>query len=138
MDWNKLGHIFLDNTFVEPKIVMELKRKCIWVTFEKEGIHCYPDAPDEVAFLRHPHRHMFHFRVEVEVFHDDRDLEFILLKRDLMLLYSDSVLTLDNKSCEMIATDLFKYINEWYPGRNVSIEVSEDGENGARLEWSNK
>ena len=54
--------------------------KMIWVTFRKEGIHKYPDAPDGVEFLKYPHRHIFHFRVELEVFHDDRDVEFILLK----------------------------------------------------------
>ena len=42
-------------------------KKNIWVTFQKEGIHKYPDAPDEVDFLRYPHRHMFHFKVQIEV-----------------------------------------------------------------------
>ena len=46
-------------------------KKSIWVTFQKEGIHKYPDAPDEVDFLRYPHRHMFHFKVQIEVYNDD-------------------------------------------------------------------
>ena len=55
----------------------------IWVTFQKEGIHKYPAALTDpklkdVEFLGYPHRHMFHFRVEIEVFHDDRDIEFYL------------------------------------------------------------
>ncbi len=37
--------------------------RMIWVTFQREGIHQYPDAPEEVAFLRHPHRHVFHLKV---------------------------------------------------------------------------
>ena len=36
----------------------------IFVTFQKEGIHCWPDAVSMpgVEFLANPHRHMFHFR----------------------------------------------------------------------------
>ena len=34
----------------------------IYVKFTKEGIHCYPDAPEDVEFLKNPHRHIFHFR----------------------------------------------------------------------------
>lgn len=107
--------------------------KTIWVTFRKEGIHCYPDAPEGVEFLKHPHRHMFHFNVEIEVFHDDRDIEFILFKRELESLYQEGTLQLDYKSCEMIADDLATYIHREYPHRKLTITVSEDGENGATL-----
>lgn len=115
------------------------EQKFIFVTFQKEGIHCYPNAPEDVKFLRNPHRHIFHFRVEIEVFTDDRDIEFILFKRELEALYTFSapipseerILDLNNKSCEMIADDLAEYIQDNYPGRDLKIEVSEDGENGA-------
>lgn len=107
------------------------KIKFIFVTFQKEGIHRYPLAPDDVAFLRNPHRHMFHFRVDIEVFTDDRDIEFIRFKRELEGLYSDGALQLDYKSCEMMADELYSYITSKYPRRRIRIEVSEDGENGA-------
>ena len=107
------------------------KQKFIWVTFQKEGIHRYPDAPEGVEFLRHPHRHIFHFKVELEVFHDDRDVEFILFKRELENLYRTNTLQLDYKSCEMIADDLAFYITRKYENRDLIITVSEDGENGA-------
>jgi len=113
----------------------------IWVTFQKEGIHKYPaalDDPslatggwDDVSFLGYPHRHIFHFKVSMEVFHDDRDVEFIQLKRWLERLYSDGTLDLDYKSCEMISDDLAAKIGEKYPDRHIIIEVSEDGENGS-------
>lgn len=106
------------------------RKKFIWVTFQKEGIHKYPDAPQGVEFLRHPHRHMFHFHVKLEVFHDDRDVEFILFKRELEDLYKQGTLELDYKSCEMMAEDLYDYISDEYPGRDIIITVSEDGENG--------
>lgn len=110
-------------------------KRTIFVTFQKEGIHRYPDAPEGVEFLRNPHRHIFHFRVTVEVFHNDRDIEFILFKRELEALYSDATLQVDYKSCEMLAEDLIDYIGAAYPNRKVTVEVSEDGENGATLEY---
>lgn len=110
-------------------------QKLIWVTFQKEGIHKYPNAPEGVEFLKYPHRHMFHFRVAIQVFHDDRELEFILFKRELEALYADETLQLDYKSCEMMAEDLAKYIIAQYPNRFLEIEVSEDGENGCKVTY---
>ena len=106
--------------------------RMISVTFQKEGIHKFPGAVDlpGVEFLANEHRHIFHFKVTMEVFHDDREVEFILFKRELEGLYTDSTLELDYKSCEMMADDLSEYIVDKYPGRNLVIEVSEDGENG--------
>ena len=119
--------------------------KMIWVTFRKEGIHMYPGADtdpklatgewDDVSFLGVPHRHIFHFKVWIEVFHDDRDIEFIQFKRWLQRLYDKSVLELDHKSCEMISNDLFLQIAQRYPGRNIWIDVSEDGENGSFIKY---
>ncbi len=108
----------------------DLTNKKIFVTFQKEGIHKYPNAPDGVEFLQYPHRHMFHFRVEIDVFHNDRDIEFILFKRELENLYSDGTLELDYKSYEMMADDLADYIFEKYPLRDFVIKISEDGANG--------
>lgn len=110
-------------------------QKLIWVTFQKEGIHKYPDAPEGVEFLKYPHRHMFKFRVAIQVFHDDRELEFILFKRELEALYADETLQLDYKSCEMMAEDLAKYIISQYPHRHLVVEVSEDGENGCQVTY---
>ena len=112
----------------------------IWVTFQKEGIHKYPAAATDprlagVSFLANEHRHMFHFKVELEVFHDDRDVEFILFKRELEGLYNTGTLQLNNMSCEMIARELLDYIKQYYPNRNCNIDVSEDNENGCTLRY---
>ena len=115
--------------------VLRRVKKNIWVTFQKEGIHKYPDAPDEVDFLRYPHRHIFKFKVQIEVYNDDRDIEFFIFKRWLESLYADDTLQLDYKSCEMMADDLAKQIKDKYPGRQLSIDVSEDGENGCHVEY---
>ena len=115
--------------------------RSIWVTFSKEGIHKYPaaltdPALEEVSFLGYPHRHIFHFKVWIEVFHNDREIEFILFKRWLENLYGDGTLSLDYKSCEMISDDLYNKINSEYPGRWIKISVSEDNENGSEIEYS--
>ena len=122
--------------------VMEKAQRQIWITWQKEGIHKYPAALTDpaladVQFLGYPHRHIFHFRVWIDVFHNDRDLEFIQFKRWCESLYSsdNSVLSLDHKSCEMIADDLYIQIASRYPGRVVHIEVAEDGENGALIRY---
>ena len=112
-----------------------IKRRSIYVQFTKEGIHRYPAAPEGVEFLRHPHRHIFHFCVQLDVFHNDRDVEFILFKRELEALYSAATLEVDYKSCEMLAEDLIGYISKKYPGRKIKVDVSEDAENGAILEY---
>ena len=116
--------------------VLRRVKKNIWVTFQKEGIHKYPDAPDEVDFLRYPHRHIFHFKVAIAVTLNDRDIEFIQFKRWLERLYDDKTLELDYKSCEMMSDDLYEKINEKYGGREVHIDISEDGENGAHIEYN--
>jgi hypothetical protein len=118
----------------------------IWVTFRKEGIHRYPAADTDpalatgdeydVSFLAAPHRHIFHFRVWIDVFHNDRDIEFIQFKRWLENLYRDATLSLDYKSCEMIADDLYVQIAAKYPNRVIWIEVAEDGENGASIQYN--
>ena len=123
------------------KMHEERPHKMIWITFRKEGIHMYPAAATDpklktddeydVSFLGTPHRHIFHFKVWIQVFHDDRDIEFIQFKRWLEGLYNKGTLQLNYKSCEMISEDLHAEIKSRYPGREIWIEVSEDGENGS-------
>ena len=136
----------LEERATVDRIMSQADRK-IWVTFQREGIHRYPAAATDpllatgdwcdVSFLAHPHRHIFHFRVGIDVYHNDRDVEFIQFKRWLERLYNSeqSVLSLDHKSCEMMADDLYTQIAGRYPGRAVWIEVSEDGENGCEIHY---
>lgn len=120
--------------------------RTIFVRFQKEGIHMYPAASTDpalktgdeydVSFLGTPHRHIFHFEVSIEVFHNDRDIEFIQFKRWLENLYATGTLELNFKSCEMISDDLYELIATRYPNRNITITVSEDNENGATIFYS--
>ena len=127
--------------------IMDNAERKIWVTFRKEGIHKYPAAATDpnlctageydVSFLASPHRHIFHFRVWIDVFSNDRCIEFIQFKRWLESLYNGqgSVLELDWKSCEMMADDLYVQVATRYPDRAVWIEISEDGENGCLIKY---
>lgn len=120
--------------------------RMIWITFQKEGVHEYPGADtdpklatggwDDVGFLGVAHRHIFHFKVWIEVFHNNRDIEFIQFKRWCERLYSTDVLQLNWKSCEMMADDLYEEIATKYPNRTVWISVSEDNENGSTVEYN--
>ena len=134
------------NLEMDKQDMMDNAKRWIWVTFQKEGIHKYPAALDDptlatgdeydVSFLGYPHRHIFHFKVAIKVTHNDRDIEFIQFKRWLEKLYAEKTLELDYKSCEMISDDLYAKISEKYGGREVHIDVSEDGENGAHIEYA--
>lgn len=108
----------------------------IHVKFQKEGIHCFPEASSnpqlsDVSFLGSPHFHYFYFELDVEVGHDNREIEFIQFCRWCEQLYADRTLQLDNKSCEMIAQELIDKVVEHYGQRKVRAKVLEDNINGA-------
>ena len=126
--------------------IAQRAKRMIFVTFEKEGVHKYPEAIDDpalktndeydVSFLGYPHRHIFHFKVGIEVLHNNREIEFIQFKRWLTNLYKEDTLNLNFKSCEMIADELYGKISIKYPNRYVKIQVDEDGENGCEVEYN--
>lgn len=105
------------------------------------ALHRWPDAPDSHAYLRTSHRHLFHVTVEVSVFHDDRDVEFIALKE----LVEDEIenlrdwsgpeaepMNVGTLSCENMANFFAERLVDH--GLDVkAVTVSEDGENGATL-----
>tara|TARA_Y100000034_G_C6796445_1_gene356998 strand:+ start:264 stop:608 length:345 start_codon:yes stop_codon:yes gene_type:complete len=113
---------------------MKVNKSLVWITTQFEGFHKYPNAPKGVEFLKNEHRHTFKLKVWIEVFHDDRDVEFILFKRFIDGCIKNN--KFDFKSCEMISDDLQELIVKRYPGRDIAIEVSEDGENGSYKEYS--
>ena len=105
----------------------------VYCTLQVEGTHNWPGCPfDEVDYLRVPHRHVFHIKAYKEVFHDDRDVEFIMLKHQLQRYFNDlywqpgpNLCEFGAMSCEMIARNLIERFDL------SRCEVSEDNENGA-------
>jgi len=105
-------------------------QRCVVVTLRVEGVHCWPECPiEEVSFLRDPHRHMFHITATRLVTHNDRDVEIIMLKREIKkyLFGNGVVVDFGRQSCEDIAEDLITKFDL------KTCEVLEDGENGAFL-----
>lgn len=114
----------------------------VYCTLQVEGVHNWPECPfEEVIYLRDLHRHMFHIKAYAAVNHDDRDIEFIMLKHKIQhylinkygsigqngRMMDDYLCVFGAMSCEMIAREL---IEEFGLTR---CEVSEDNENGAIL-----
>ena len=111
--------------------------RMIAVTFQKPGVHQYPAAPDDVQYLRAPHHHLFKFKVKIQVWHDDREIEFHQFLNWVEGLYSgEQSLSLNNSSCEMISDSLAAIIQSRYPDRLLQIEVWEDGECGSVSSYS--
>lgn len=97
-----------------------------------EDFHCWPDAPEEVDFLRSNHRHIFKVSVKIEVNHDDREIEFFILQRQVNNIIETSVKPMEQrKSCEDMAEVIMDYLEVIYPSRFIEVEVSEDGENSS-------
>lgn len=110
----------------------------IYIQTQFTGYHRWNDAPECVAFLRNTHRHIFHVKVTVPVKHNDRAIEFFMMKH-----FVDTIINglINNNppdgnmgSCEMmaekIASAVHKHYNlEW--NDIVTVEVNEDNENGA-------
>lgn len=115
-----------------------LVSKYVKVRTSFAGIHQWPDAPYDVEFLKHLHRHTFFVSLTVPVNSDDREIEFFILKQKLDTFIkhrypevegSVSIKFLKNKSCEMIAEDIANNFIQYH--KAVDVEVSEDNENSA-------
>jgi len=105
----------------------------IIIKFQLEGFHNFPKAKElfpEVSFLSERHRHIFQFELEKKVNHDDRDVEFILFKREVQSWLNSKFGTpseFGSMSCEAIGRLLLESFEL------ESAIVSEDGENGAKI-----
>lgn len=110
-------------------------RRFVQVKTQVELMHCWPEAPEEVGFLRNPHRHMLFISAKVSVEHNDREIEFIMVKRALDAKLKDIIFQAPLRiSCEDIAEQIILWLSKTYGKRAYTVEVFEDNENGAILE----
>lgn len=111
------------------------KKTLIVVRGQFEFCHRYESAPAEVSYLRNLHRHMFNYEVELEVYHDDRELEFIMVKHEIDDYLSRRELNwTDKTSCEQMAEYIGLCLQAQYGfERSLSVSVFEDNENGAKI-----
>lgn len=116
-----------------------MKRTTVFCRESFEGVHYFSGAPSEVVYLRQPHRHMFNVMIELEVKHDDREVEFIMLKHRLREWLQkhcvDGVWPMGAMSCEQVASRVIDMVGHMYSNRRwIKVTVDEDGENGASVE----
>jgi len=104
----------------------------IIIRFQSRIWHHYDEAPAAQAYLRYPHRHLTEVEVEIEVFHDDRDIEFHAFQQFCEKHYPEG--DVGTMSCEMLARNLLGVIEKEYGNhRSLRVDVFEDGEVGARI-----
>jgi translation elongation factor EF-1beta len=120
-------------------------------TCRVQGIHCWASQPGDAPrnYLSYPHRHEFHIEVRVKVSHEDRDIEILQLKQDVISSIAEDypvanekavpipahmarVTDFKDSSCEMIASKLIETLGTFHYDVK-SVKVLEDGENGAVL-----
>lgn len=112
--------------------------RMIWVTFQRAGFHLWANAPQGREYLSTKHRHLFKFRVWIQVWHEDREVEFHDFLEWLEGLYENKTLQADGKSCETLSDELHASIASRYPDRKIWIEISEDGECGSYSQYEAK
>ena len=100
-----------------------------------EATHCWPQAPITEAYLRSPHRHLFEVKVQIEVFHEDREIEYYNFKSQLsrLLVWMPNPI---NYSCEKYSDIIATNIKNAYPKRDLKVTILEDGHEGALCEYS--
>lgn len=108
----------------------------IKVKFQVEGIHRWKDCHLEaVDYLRYYHRHIFFFEVELTVTDRDREIEFIILKKELTTLTESLFSAPVDLSCENIAKVIYDYlVSKYGEQRHYKVIVYEDNENGGGVE----
>lgn len=106
-------------------------RTCVIVRFSFESLHRWAGAPPGSTewYLVNFHRHMFHVEARKEVSHNDRDIEFIGMRRHMLEVCRNKWGEVPHgDSCEMIA-EFLVVMFELH-----SCAVFEDGENGAEVQ----
>ncbi len=113
----------------------------VMIRFDVVGFHCWPDAKGPVEYLSAQHRHLFKFHLEVQVTHENRAIEFHTLKRATLATMHDHFhsergeFQFGARSCEHIARELGNELCAQFGYEVRVVEVWEDGECGARVEW---
>lgn len=98
-----------------------------------EGFHNYPNAPEQVSFLSHKHRHTFIIKCGYEVTDLNRERE-IFICRDIVIDYLNESYGIpcdfNEMSCEMIAKDILEFGQE---DGMIWCEVWEESTGGAKV-----
>lgn len=94
-----------------------------------EGVHCWPGAHGEFAYLANPHRHHFIIKTLVRVQNADREVEIFDMENKITRYIRKEYgapCDFGTMSCESIAIDLLNHFVSIQ-----SVEVKEDGFGGS-------
>lgn len=111
-------------------MIVEIQR-FITVRFQKEGFHYWPKPSEKRAYLGHSHRHLFYVEVSLEVFQNDREVEFHDFLDFCKAGFEGG--EMGAQSCETMSETLLNKIAAQYPERQIKVSIFEDGEVGAGL-----
>ncbi|MGH8897386.1 MAG: hypothetical protein ACRDZ4_10280 [Egibacteraceae bacterium] len=111
-----------------------------------EGLHHWSNAPGPEGYLRSAHRHLFLVELDLEVFHDDREIEINDAARWLGELIPTFAVArrhgaggppdFGSQSCEQLAARISDAVLDRYGrGRTLRCAVLEGGILGAGVTW---
>lgn len=109
-------------------------KSTVIVQFDVEGFHHYPNAPEQVNFLSHNHRHIFKVKAGYQVSDLNREKEIFICRDELKSYLSEAYgvpAQFQNMSCEMIAKEILTFAEE---DGMIWCEVWEESTGGARIE----
>lgn len=111
-----------------------MKNTYVIARFTFEGLHHWLDASRSTeGYLEHPHRHIFHVEVKKQVWHTDREVEFInfgrVIKAHCEREFGMQTAGCTTFSCEHMASSLMDIFHL------TSCKVFEDNENGAEVTY---
>lgn len=114
--------------------------KEVYCSFAFESWHNWPGATGPYSYLASSHRHMFHVFVQASVTDNEREIEIIEMRGRFLYYANTSLVGKASEpvpySCETMAEMLINHAKKMYGHhRSYSVEVSEDGENGAVLSY---
>ena len=127
----KDGKIDLHKKRIQDEIAKNAARAAA-IAAKNTPVAAVVEAPEEVAFLKGMHRHLFGISLKIEVTHNDREIEFFVLQEQVDRMLDERYEFYEEVgSCEMIGDEILHYFESLYPKRKIEVEVDEDGENSA-------
>lgn len=106
----------------------------IIVRYTAPGWHFWPHPPDHRAYLAYRHRHLFYVEVVIQVFDDDREIEFHDVLDFARSKFDGG--DLGSLSCEHMARGLLTMLQYQYgEKRRMSVTIYEDNEVGGRVSY---
>lgn len=113
-------------------------KQFIKIPFAFSALHKWENAPEHLKYLRNEHKHNFQGYVLIQVFSSDREISFEDAKECIDTVVESFEGKTFTYSCEQFAKIIFEMIKDFFSGREIRIELTEDGFSGVYVEFENK